>query len=257
MEAKKISLKTADGIKLVGIQLKPVFKTDKIIILCHGLTVDKDEGGIFVRLAEILANKGIASFRFDFRGHGESGGRQEEMTIAGELVDLETVYHWLRKQGFKKIGLLGASFAGGITSLFCGFNRNLIDTLVLWNPAIKYNLIPKTPWEKRYFNPSSYTYALKYGFIRIGTGGFKLGIKVFQEIKYLKPYEELKKIKKPILFIHGDKDSYVDYRVSVKYAKLLQAKLVIIKGAEHGFHDKKEWEEKAIKETVNFLRTTL
>lgn len=259
MNAKKISLKTSDGIKIVGIQLCSPLRTDKIVILCHGITVDRNEDGIFTRLAKELSREGFNTLRFDFRGHGESSGKQEEMTISGELLDLETAFVWVKKQGYKKIGLLGASFGGGIVSLFSSFHQDSLSSLVLWNPSIDYSqyLYPKSPWKKKYFGEEKFQQALKKGYTEIGDRKFKYGIKLFNEVRFLKPYEELRKFKKPTLFIHGDKDSYVPYRDSLKYSNLMGAKLITIKGAEHGFHDKKEWEREAIEETVKFFKKTL
>ena len=62
------------------------------------------------------------------------------------------------------------------------------------------------------------------------------------------------KVQIPILFIHGDSDTYVSYKDSVKYSKLVKnGILVTMKGGEHGFHDKKENSDQADKATVDFL----
>lgn len=42
----------------------------------------REEGGFFTRLAAGLGDFGLASLRFDLRGHGESEGRQEELTLS-------------------------------------------------------------------------------------------------------------------------------------------------------------------------------
>ncbi|MFD6224362.1 hypothetical protein [Nocardia asteroides] len=42
--------------------------------------------GFFTRLAAGLANAGVASLRFDLRGHGGSEGRQEELTLRRETA---------------------------------------------------------------------------------------------------------------------------------------------------------------------------
>lgn len=74
------------------------------------------------------------------------------------------------------------------------------------------------------------------------------------ELKTLKPWEGLIDINTPILFIHGDKDSYIPYSDSVKYSKLFKnAKLVTIESGEHGFHDNPKHEEQADKATVEFF----
>ena len=62
---------------LCGILTRPTKNTDKCIVLCHGITVDKDEGGIFTELARKLAEAGFTVFRFDFRGHEESEGTRD------------------------------------------------------------------------------------------------------------------------------------------------------------------------------------
>jgi predicted alpha/beta-fold hydrolase len=100
MMEEKFYFKNKDGLKLCGILTKPTKETKSCVVLCHGITVDKEEGGIFTKLAKKLANVGFAVFRFDFRGHGESERRSVDMTITGEERDLEN------------FGILGASFAG-------------------------------------------------------------------------------------------------------------------------------------------------
>jgi hypothetical protein len=45
-------------------------------------------GGFFARLALGLAAAGVASLRFDFRAHGVSEGRQEDVTLAGIVNDI-------------------------------------------------------------------------------------------------------------------------------------------------------------------------
>jgi uncharacterized protein len=58
------------------------------VVLVHGGGVTREEGGFFTRLAAGLGEAGVASPRFDLRGHGESEGRQEELTLAAILNDI-------------------------------------------------------------------------------------------------------------------------------------------------------------------------
>jgi alpha/beta superfamily hydrolase len=78
----------------------------------HGGGVTREEGGFFTRLAVGLAEAGIASLRFNLRGHGESEGRQEDLTIAGILGDVRAAIAFVRSQsGADRVALLGASSA--------------------------------------------------------------------------------------------------------------------------------------------------
>lgn len=251
---KKIFFETKDKLKLCGILEEPKIQTDKCVILAHGITVDKNENGLHKILAKELVEMSIASFRFDFRGHGESDGNQEDMTIKGELEDLRSTYELINKS-FSRISLLGASFGGGITTLFAATNKYKINSMCLWNPVLNYEhvfLKPYLPWLKD-IKEKIKTDLEKQGWTKLGRSGFKTGNKLFQEMKNSKPFLELNKINCPVLIIHGDKDTKVPYKDSADYLNVFpNAKLITVKNAEHGFHQPLELKI-AIDETVNFF----
>jgi len=253
---EKVYFKTSDGLKLCGILSIPKVKTQKCIILCHGIgNVDKEEDGIFTALAKKLVNIGFVVFRFDFRGQGESDGKQIDMTVVGELLDLEAAVRFLREKGFKDFGILGASFAGGAVSLFTNKNQDLVEGLILWNSLIDYSSIinPVTDWEKKHWGREAFDKAERFGYTEIGSSKYKMGRTLARELLTLKPWQLLKDIAVPILFIHGDKDDHVPFNDSVKYAKMLSARIVKIKGANHGFHENPKFAEQGEKATIEFF----
>jgi len=247
------------SLKLCGILTKPAASTNKCVVLCHGMTVTKEEDGIFTELAQKLANAGLAAFRFDFSGHGESEGDSVDMTVAGEKEDLESAIRFLQSKGYKTFGILGASFGGGVVSLFAAEHHNIVKALVLWNPLVDYHslLEPKLPWPLSNFAKKATQQLEKQGFIEVGPRRFKLGKPLFDELRKLQPWKGLQKLKIPILFVHGDNDTYVPYEDSVKYSKLLKAELKTIRKAGHGFHDNKKVAEEADKATIEFFLKNL
>jgi len=109
------------------------------VILVHGGGVTRDEGGFFTRLAAGLGEDGVASLRFDLRGHGESEGRQEELTLTVILNDIRVALAYVRKAtSASRISLLGASFAGGVCAYYAAKRPEEIDRLVLLNPQLDY-----------------------------------------------------------------------------------------------------------------------
>lgn len=253
---EKVYLKTSDGLRLCGILSKPSKATDRCVVLCHGITVNKEEDGIFTNLAHKLCNIGFAVFRFDFRGHGESEGESVGMTIAGEERDLEAAVKFLQEKGYQEFGILGASFAGGAVSLFTAAHSEIVRGLVLWNAGIDYSskINPINQWTRKNWGKPAFERAEKFGFTEIGAKNFKIGKNLMDEIRTLKPWKELVNIEKPILFVHGNNDSYIPYSDSVKYSKLFKnAKLVTIHGAEHGFHDNPKHAEQADNATIEFF----
>lgn len=247
------------SLKLCGVLTKPAASTDKCVVLCHGMTVTKEEDGIFTELAEKLAKAGFAVFRFDFSGHGESSGKSVDMTVAGEKEELESAVRFLQTKGYKTFGILGASFGGGVVSVFAAEHPDTAKALVLWNPLVDYHAIfePELPWPKANFGKAAMIKLENQGSIEVGSRRFKLGKPLFDEMRKLQPWKGLQKLKIPILFVHGDSDTYVPYEDSVKYSKLLNAELKTIRGAGHGFHDNKRVSEEADKATIEFFLKNL
>lgn len=257
---EKVYFKTSDGLKLCGILSNPQKETDKCVVLCHGITVDKEEDGIFTNLARELNDAGFSVFRFDFRGHGESEGESRDMTIKGETEDLEAAVKFLQKKGFKKFGILGASFAGGAVSFYTAKHQSTVKAIVLWNALVDYcsDEGAATPWAKKYWGKPAFERVEKYGFTEVGSRKYKIGRNLMLEIGVLKPWQELLKLEIPVLFVHGDKDTYISCKDSVKYSKLVKnGSLVIIKGAEHGFHDSPKHGQKADEAVIRFFKDNL
>jgi uncharacterized protein len=255
---EKVFFETSDGLKLCGILSVPEKKADKCIILCHGIGYHKDEDeDLFKKFAKILCGLGFAVFRFDFRGHGESEGKSVDMTITGEVKDLEGAVKFLQDRGFEKFGILSQSFAGGAASLFTSAYQDIVKALVLWNSVIDYTeeINPTLPWTTKYWGKSAFDRVAEIGFTEIGSNKFKVGKKFMEEIKILKPWKELLELSIPVLFVHGDKDNYVSVQDSIKYSGMMKnSKLEIIHGADHGFHENEKYVEQGEKATIEFFQ---
>jgi len=251
---KKVFFKSNNNLQLCGIWHIPKNKTDKAIILAHGITADKDEDGAFVQLAYALSKSGFAVLRFDFFGHGESEGKSVDMTIKKEIKDLEAAVLEAKKE-YSKIGLLGASFGGGTSVLYAEENQEKLVCLCLWNPVLNYEhtfLNPTLPWIRERIIHMAKDIQEK-GWTTLGSKDFVVGKALFDEMKDKKPYEALKNITIPTLIVHGDKDKHVPYEDSKEYVqKLKDGKFITISNAEHGFNKKKETPQ-AIAETVCFF----
>ena len=85
---EKIHFSNSKGNKICGILSNPTSETNvPVIILCHGFTTSKD-GSTNTKLEKIFNNHKIATFRFDFFGHGESEGNFEDITISEAVDDI-------------------------------------------------------------------------------------------------------------------------------------------------------------------------
>lgn len=218
--------------KLCGIldELNP--EKEEMVIVCHGFSSSKD-GGTATTITEKLNKRRINSFRFDFNGCGESEGRFEEVTITQYIDDLESAIKFMKELGYKKIGLFGGS-AGGLVCTATAVKHPEIKKIALKAPVSdfvearinKYGKEGIKEWKEK-----GYIY-----YISKGNKRFKVNYTFFEDTKKHIMYDKAKKIKCPVLIIHGDKDKRVPLEQSKKLVKNLNnGSLIIIKGANHFF----------------------
>lgn len=104
------------------------------MVACHGLSASKESDKYLLLGAELPA-AGYALARFDFRGCGESSGREEDTTIATRIEDVDAVLACLathpRLSG--RFGLLGSSL-GGFVALHVAARAHVdVGAVVTWN----------------------------------------------------------------------------------------------------------------------------
>ena len=108
-------------------------------LLLHGFTGTKAEAHrMFVKISRTLAEHGIASLRFDFRGSGDSAGNFEDMTIRSEVVDsLEAIKFLARHKhvNSRRLALIGMSMGGAVAAHVVARERHRIKSLVLLAPV--------------------------------------------------------------------------------------------------------------------------
>lgn len=228
---------------------------DKIIVMCHGIRGNKEECGSFSYFSKVLKENGYSSFRFDFNGHGESGGKDYEMTITKEINDLECTINMLIKRGYKEFVLVGGSFGASIVSLFPYEKYLCVKGIILWYGALNYDYIKYG----NLFTSENKKIAEKNGYYISNSLNskteFKFGLNLFNEIDSYKPYLKLTNNKLPKLFVHGSEDSAVPYKLSkIVSDNCENSKFILIKNGEHTFQNSKEALEEAIITSLNFVK---
>jgi pimeloyl-ACP methyl ester carboxylesterase len=137
MRLERHAVDVSGGRLCLVLHLPPNAAPAPCVVACHGLSASKDSDK-YVLLGDALPAAGLALARFDFRGCGESSGREEDTTIATRIEDVEAVLKHLgrhpRLSG--EIGLLGSSL-GGFVALHVAAARaeggRDGDAVVTWN----------------------------------------------------------------------------------------------------------------------------
>lgn len=209
--------------KLSGLLYIPEETSDKkfpSVVIFHGRGSSKKR---YMDRGEALANKGILTLVFDFRGCGESDGDFNNQTIAMGYEDAVAGYGFLRNHSMcdkNRIGVLGGSFGGHMAALLS--SKFEIKSLVLTAPAIFqdewWNIVPET------MDPG------KNGLYKKGTG--------FENTKAML---SIRKYTGKILVIQHEKDEIINHGIPEAYfenainAELKERK--IIANAPHALHD--------------------
>jgi alpha/beta superfamily hydrolase len=250
--------KSIDGIELEYVSNIHQSGKGKVLLI-HGITVDMHEGGMYDRLAVALFNLGYSTMQFSFRGHGKSEGTQEGMTIAGEMLDLLSAIRYFQDYENEEIQIIASSFGAVPTSIIIDSIAGILKNLVLWNPVLDLNntfLQPTMEWGINNFCIEKRKIFQTQDFLLIDDN-FKAGKILFKEFLNYNPKEYLIKSGINTLIIHGDKDTYVSYKISKEVSERSdKIELITIAGSDHGF-DSKEKENHAIESTIKWLEENI
>jgi dipeptidyl aminopeptidase/acylaminoacyl peptidase len=210
-----------------------------LVIYCHGLGSSKNQkkGNV---LASKLPGKGIAAFRFDFTGCGESDGQLGDTTASRLLDDLRAAYANVTNQpgiDKNKLALVGSSFGGlvGLLGMTEGPNPLSVKTSVLISPVTDHKENHRKP--RADDNRSNEFYI---------------------DIWKRDVYGLARNIRHPCLVIHGSVDDVCFLSGSEKLMKNLpmSSNLEVIRGEGH-FYKNEENFNRMIDLTVGWLTDKL
>lgn len=217
-------VKTTDNIDLKGWFFKN--NASCAIVLVPGIhqnRVSGDYGG--QGIAQMALSKGYGVVMYDPRGSGLSGGKTLGFGDT-EVRDVNAVIKYLIDQGYpeKNIGIIGSSL-GAITTLQDLDETNKLGALVVDSAASVIQPIIEREMRKEKI-PSF----LNFGIFAVSKIIYGVDIPSVRPIDKVKEYSS-----KPILFIHGVKDSFIPFSNSEELVKASgpQSKLVAFENADH------------------------
>lgn len=233
-KTEKVEIDGAVG-KLSGIIETPDLKTGEkcpTVILMHGFTGNKN-GEVEMGMVNALNEVGIASVRFDFNGHGESGGEFQNMTVVNEIEDAKKIYEYVKSLPFVgEIAVLGHSQGGVVASMLAGeLGYGKLNCVVLMAPAavLRDDAIRGMTMGAMYDPLDPPEYVTLFGDKKLGRDYIKTAFS-------LPIYETAAKYKGPACIVHGTGDRVVPYTYGERYHEIWKdSELHILDRLDHSF----------------------
>ena len=205
------------------------------VILCHGFTGSHVEWRrMYARLGERLARCGVACFRFDHRGCGNSDGDFIDFTPTGMIEDLDAALEaflgqpWLDRG---RMAIVGYSL-GGLTASYILSKCAEFRTAVYWAPVAKpttfRDRITQLDESKNYRKLGYHDFA---GF-RVNRAYIDYVAELTNPVQWVAGYPG------PILFIHGADDDIVRPEQTDRYLATrgnARDRKLLLAGADHSF----------------------
>ena len=230
---------------------------------------------MFVNTARHLADEGIASFRFDLRGRGDSDGDKEKTNLDDMISDTLAAKKLLAEEAKVSKSVLLGICSGGNVSIGSASLDKEIAGLVLWSTplfaAFKKASDKSTKrrmmlmeYFKKAIRPSTWIRLVK-GQVNVSMVGKAIsGDAEKKDEKGRNPKDSLRDImsdlkgyKGPILFIYGTNDDEVIGAPEFyeKYCKEngIDVTVHFIEGANHNFYSI-DWEKQVLNLTSDWLK---
>lgn len=125
-----------EGERLIGIAALPEQSGDTgVLIIVGGPQYRSGSHRQFTLLARELAENGIASFRFDYRGMGDSEGSMRNFEVIGPDINAALETFLAHAPGVRNIVLWGLCDAAS-AALYYGADDTRVSGLILLNPWV-------------------------------------------------------------------------------------------------------------------------
>ena len=253
---KTISFKNNRGHVLRGLLHIPKNFSLKhsAVIFCHGFP-SSHIGRTARRIGPALERAGFMVLRVSFSGTPPSDGRFEEKLMSQEVMDIRSMVDYLSLNfQFAKLILIGHSTGAIDLSLYAHTDKRISKVILTGavadlNNAVRYDFTDSQVrdfWRKGfiiYNRPKRFVHRKK------------LNRSFYDEFFSLDIPKSIRRLKRPLLVIHGEKDLIPwDREGWMLYKQANKPKrFVLIRGADHSFSKSEYWRQ-AVNAMISFIK---
>ncbi|MCD8526139.1 MAG: alpha/beta hydrolase [Alphaproteobacteria bacterium] len=170
-----------------------------LVLMSHSFPGHKSSNNDFFGDVEhMLTARGHDTLRFDYRGCGESDGKEENYSIDQACEDYQSVLDWCRRDGYSQFIVIGEGLGATIAAMNIGLDIKAF--LMLW-PVLEPKIYFRDYIAKGEMDPDGKPFAL--------LDSHRIGTDFIKQVKDLDLIQYLKEIYCPTLIMHGSEDEIV------------------------------------------------
>ena len=228
-----LSFKDEQGHRISAVFSRPSGPSTGVVVLCHGFLSSKNST-TNKTLTRALNDSGLATFRFDFFGQGESEGPFEDITVSLAVGQAQAAVAQVRSKGYNRIGLVGSSF-GGLVAILTAAQHPEIGCLALKCPVVDFAEELRlefgpgglAQWQATDTIPN----------LMGGAGRVRLKYHLYEDCLRQIAYEPASRIVAPTLVVQGARDELVPLHQSQRLLTALRGpkRLDLLPEADHQF----------------------
>lgn len=193
----ELSIQSPFGYTLKTIVVEP-HQTNRYIIFSHGVTENKTNS---VKYMNLFLERGFNAVLYDHRRHGDSGGKTTSFGYY-EKWDLKAVVDWLKKEKGPDLffGIHGESMGASTMLLYAGMIEDGANFYIADCPYSDFKAQLAHQLKEDMNLPPRLVLPVADLFLRIRDK---------YSLKDISPISVIENIKKPVLFIHSEKDDFI------------------------------------------------
>ncbi|GAB3060999.1 alpha/beta hydrolase [Virgibacillus ainsalahensis] len=220
-------MESYDGLKLQGYFLEAEEPTDKTVILAHGYLGRASDMGLYGQY--YYEELGYNIFTADLRGHGESGGDYIGFGWHDRLDYMDWIDKVLEKVGTdSQIVLHGVSMGAATVTMASGEELpDNVKAIVADSPYTSVYDLFEYQLNRMFHLPS---------FPVLPSTGLVTNMKAGYTLKEASALDQVKKAEVPILYIHGNNDTFVPTAMTEELYENTNSEtdIMTFDGANHG-----------------------
>lgn len=229
---QQISLKNHFGESLKGWKNLSGKSSAPAIVIVHGFA-SSSKSDLLTELGQELAKNGFDAYCLTFSGMDESEGKYRETTLSKQVKELSEIIEFVRSQVKGKLFVFAQSFG---TAATIGLNPK-VDGIILAGSARDHlNKLKNKFGDQLNVDGES-------SFIRKKTGEkIEIGPEFWPDLEKYDFVKLVSKIKTPILFVQGEKDSTTEVeQMEFLFNGANEPKeKYIVPGAEHKLEENRQ-----------------